>query len=293
MAVIDTPIPITSLIDGVTVKNTDIYPAVDPTDLLQAPTGTTKRYTVTELQTYMQNNLNFSVPTQAIIPVSTTTVLNSSAFGAIVQCTGATPYSVTLPTHSANKIIQFTIQTSANALVTLVPSSGLINGQTSIIYGTGEGCQLFDDGTNYWIMEQNLQPVSFLVSLVGNAQSTPSSVQTVIQFTIKPFDVGNFFNTTTFTYKPLYPGKYLFTLNLLYTNAVVMQVEALIKRLSATNFGSLSLNSSVGQSTAIATGPIQMNGSTDTVQGVALQNSGSSRPISDFTYMTGVRISNF
>jgi hypothetical protein len=46
-------IPITGLTAGTLVKATDTYPAVDTTDHTQAPSGTTKKYTMAQLQTFI------------------------------------------------------------------------------------------------------------------------------------------------------------------------------------------------------------------------------------------------
>lgn len=50
-----TIVDITQLNGGVngTVKATDVYPAVDVTDTTQAPTGTTKRYSIAQLATFI------------------------------------------------------------------------------------------------------------------------------------------------------------------------------------------------------------------------------------------------
>ncbi len=50
-------VPIARLTNG-SVKATDRYPAVDVTDTSQAPSGTTKYYTITELQDYLQDQLS-------------------------------------------------------------------------------------------------------------------------------------------------------------------------------------------------------------------------------------------
>jgi len=44
-----TTLPITSLRPGTSVLDTDVYAAVDVTDLSQSPSGTTKKYTVQQL----------------------------------------------------------------------------------------------------------------------------------------------------------------------------------------------------------------------------------------------------
>jgi len=44
-----------------TVKGTDVYPAVDVTDVTQSPTGTTKPYQILQLVNYILGNLGFEV----------------------------------------------------------------------------------------------------------------------------------------------------------------------------------------------------------------------------------------
>jgi hypothetical protein len=52
--------PITQLIPGSPVKSTDVYPAVDVTDLTQSPSGSTKKYTIADLQSYIITVVNAS-----------------------------------------------------------------------------------------------------------------------------------------------------------------------------------------------------------------------------------------
>ena len=51
-----TPLPYTQLVTGSSVLPTDIYAAVDTTDTTQSPLGSTKQYTVAQLQTGLQIN---------------------------------------------------------------------------------------------------------------------------------------------------------------------------------------------------------------------------------------------
>lgn len=46
-------IPIIDLTPGTIVKATDVYPAVDVTDTTEAASGTTKKYTIAQLQTFI------------------------------------------------------------------------------------------------------------------------------------------------------------------------------------------------------------------------------------------------
>lgn len=92
---------ITMLVAGTQVLGTDVYPAVDVTDLTQAPTGSTKKYTITQLAAYLQMVV-------VELPLIIVTALSE-------QMTGNTRYitnnvgqvSLTLPTTFAiNQIIE-------------------------------------------------------------------------------------------------------------------------------------------------------------------------------------------
>lgn len=93
--------PINQLPVGLTVKATDIYPAVDTTDHTESPTGTCKQYTVGELAGYLPNSLYSSSNLMTVTSSSTAnltatyynglanngigaTLTNSGAFAALV-----------------------------------------------------------------------------------------------------------------------------------------------------------------------------------------------------------------
>lgn len=83
--------PITQLTPG-TVQLTDVYPAVDTTDFTQAPTGTTKKYTIAQLQGTLavassSNRVSCKVATTAAL----TAVYNNgtSGVGATLTNSGA------------------------------------------------------------------------------------------------------------------------------------------------------------------------------------------------------------
>ena len=108
-------VPITQLNGGVngTVKATDVYPAVDVTDPTQAPTGTTKRYTIQQLA-------NFIGAAELPPTIMNNQVLLSVANGTPVWSTAMYPSTV-----SANQIL---FASSANLVQGLspVPNSALI-----------------------------------------------------------------------------------------------------------------------------------------------------------------------
>lgn len=75
-------IPITGLTAGTAVLATDVYPAVDTTDFTQAPTGTTKKYTIAQLQTFMG--------ALTIVPVSGSTATIQGGNAYIINNAGPT-----------------------------------------------------------------------------------------------------------------------------------------------------------------------------------------------------------
>ena len=92
-----TIVDITQLNGGVngTIKSTDIYPAVDTTDTSQAATGTTKRYSIAQLQSFI---------------VSATGVTWNSVSGitqAMVNGNGYVPTNVLLTTFTLPVTIPF------------------------------------------------------------------------------------------------------------------------------------------------------------------------------------------
>jgi len=65
---------------GTIVKGTDVYPAVDVTDLSSSPTGTTKQYTMTQLAAYIAPiSINWSTKVQ---------VISATGSGTYTQTTG-------------------------------------------------------------------------------------------------------------------------------------------------------------------------------------------------------------
>lgn len=89
-----TPVDITQLQAG-TVKGTDVYPAVDVTDTAQAPSGTTKKYTVTQLASYIASSVG-GITFSTVSGTSQTLVTNHGYITSNVALT-----TFTLPTTAA------------------------------------------------------------------------------------------------------------------------------------------------------------------------------------------------
>jgi hypothetical protein len=69
-------IDITSLLAGIQVLATDVYPAVDTTDPTQSPQGSTKKYTIAQLVTFLQTAL-ITFPTTIVTALSLQMVPNN------------------------------------------------------------------------------------------------------------------------------------------------------------------------------------------------------------------------
>lgn len=91
-------VDITQLNGGVngTVQSTDIYPAVDVTDTTQAPTGTTKRYSISQLATFIGSGSGGGVTWVTVTGTTQTIAINHGYIPLNVALT-----SFTMPTTAA------------------------------------------------------------------------------------------------------------------------------------------------------------------------------------------------
>lgn len=229
------------------------------------------------------------------------TVLTSDDFGTQVVCTSSPAYAVTLPSVTSNngKYIDFFINTASNALVTITPASGVIQGQSTFILGSGESCRVYCDGTNWWVQNLMLTPLSFFITRNNVVQVIPDSTNTKIQFTTESYDIGGFFdNVTNYRYTPLYPGKYCFYLSARYeTTANSCITQSLIFQngvhLSTNTNNNIAAGTPVSDTNFIV---LDMNGSTDYVEFYTVHNAGAPKNLLgtvEYTYAGGYRVSNF
>lgn len=214
----------------------------------------------------------------SVLSINAISNIATADWGKTVICSGASAYPATLVTHVANRWIKFSIQTTSNALVTIFPFTGTINGQASIIVGSGDAVTIWDDGTNYWVVEQFLQPVSFVAFKNANQLITTGSNQEIV-FNTASVNVGGFFNVATGRFTPLLPGRYRYnsagvfaTGSTAYTQATRPFVN------SVTQIGQSSfIPAAVGQNAShVCAGSWLLNGSTDYLSIWAFQNSGGS-----------------
>jgi hypothetical protein len=240
------------------------------------------------------NNTQFSPHT-----INTTASLSSSVIGQEVICTGSSAYTITLPAVAANLYFDVFCQTTSHAIVTLSPASGTIAGQTNIALGSGDGVRIMSDGTNWWVLQNWLQPASFSATKSTTTAITSAGIVT-IKFDTKSSDIGGFYDTSTYTYTPLLPGIYNFTANSAFaSNAGTNYTSKIFLNQSGTIVSQdvqfLSSGTFVFQN--IVNQVLSMNGSTDYILISATQNSGSSVNINstgtDLGTFQGTRIALF
>lgn len=131
--------------DGITPKNTDVYSAVDVTDTNQSPDGTTKRYTIQALSSFV--NLTAPVKSVAGKTGDVTLVANditnfntAAAAAAPVQSVNGLTGSVTLTTANINDTVNKRYLTDAQ-LQTVQNTSGINTGDQNLfknITATGQ-----------------------------------------------------------------------------------------------------------------------------------------------------------
>ena len=190
---VQTPIPLT-LLPGVTnATSSDLYYAVQ--------SGVAVQQTGLQISAMVSQNL---LPP---LVITSGTTLTSAAFGKTIICKGSSAYTINLPAGASGAFINFIFDTTSFALVTLNPLSGTIDGQSSLTYGSNEGCGIYNDGTHWITFSQKIQPINALGSTSLSTTVAPS-MDVQIQFNIANYDPYSFLNTSTYNYTPKYPGVY-------------------------------------------------------------------------------------
>lgn len=131
-------LPITQLQPGTTLADDDVFPAVDVSDLTESPSGTTKKYTMLDVQEYILGIdlwVNVTSSTQAMTPEVgyvtdnsvtpvTFTLPTTAAFGTTIKVVGMSPGGWTIEQNFGQQIM-------FNSSLTTLGSSG---GLSSLIY---------------------------------------------------------------------------------------------------------------------------------------------------------------
>jgi len=135
------------------------------------------------------------------------------------------------------------------------------------------------------------QPTKPMFRVVRSAdQSIANDTATVVQLDDKTttgfFDIGGYFNTSTYRYTPLVTGYYSVTASGLLESAHYMWTS--IRRNGTEEFSSRdAATSGAVFPTSIASGILYMNGSTDYLDVTVYHNAGSSKNIRGLDSMRG------
>ena len=128
-------------------------------------------------------------------------------------------------------------------------------------------------------------------------QNIPNAAHTEIQFNSTVFDVGRYFNTSTYRYHPLVAGYYLINASVMIQSTTPDYVEIKVSKNSSATpefLGRGTESNSVNVYVmALTSGIVYLNGSTDYVTASVVHNIGSTQTISannHETYLTGYLI---
>lgn len=228
--------------------------------------------------------------------LSSATTLTGAAYGQTQVCTGASNYTITLPAASADKYIDFLFVPTSNAIVTVSPPSGTIDGQANLMYIAGEGCRLFSDGTNFWTQWEKVQPVSFKAAFSVD-QTFPSNMLNPLKFDSVIFNVGGFYDNVGFLFTPP-PGKYRMGLSVYFDGVFSSndQIGILIVNTSAIDIAGGTTFVAVNSADVTACTSTDYFDGTTSVLGFAVQTNAGSQNISSdpgVTFFDGTRLSRY
>jgi hypothetical protein len=146
-----------------------------------------------------------STLTASEVAVSSGATLTSTAFGRMHICSGASDYTLVLPTASGNagKIIGFRAARSAAAFITIDGSgSETVDGKSAFVIRAGEVLTLLSDGTNFEILDYRHCKV-FAAATRTAVQTIAGVVFTKVQLNViegSNGNVGGAFDTTTYRF---------------------------------------------------------------------------------------------
>ena len=130
----------------------------------------------------------------------------------------------------------------------------------------------------------------------SNQAGLTSGSETKIQFTFKEIDSHGWFDAVTnYRFKPQIPGKYLIVLTtqMLTTASGTFVIARIFKNGAKAAQGTAIQNNGTSGNVSIASRILDMNGSTDYVEGYVFHNKGSNADLdgtSTETFMYGVRV---
>ena len=214
----------------------------------------------------------------------------SSASRIYVTATGAGRSITGLAGGSAGRVI--TLVNAGSLFITLEnedAGSSAANrfslGSTDISLWTGDSVVLVYDenasGGRWRCVAKRISEPSFSAYRSSTQAVTTGVGGETVELNVEGFDTHGWFDTTTYRFTPLLPGKYLFTwcIGLASLKDGGYFQTQLRKNGSSVTYGSQSVNGAIGDAISSGSRPLQMNGSTDYVDLFVAHDHGSDRNI--------------
>lgn len=159
------------------------------------------------------SSLNF---TKQFVRGGSVSSISYNIYGSLIFTTNSSNTSMTLPDPTTSGVVfkdcyfYYHCGNTSNALDTFDNSvaGGTIQGQTSVVFGAGDSCMFYTDGTssNYFIQNLVLQPADFRAYRSTNATLPATGSSLTVLFDTEVRDIGNFYATGTGIWTPLLPG---------------------------------------------------------------------------------------
>ena len=171
----------------------------DPSNLLLSSEN------LNDVQNKSQSRLNIYNTIQITSDIS----LDESAYGSnvIIRNRSITNYTITLPNASLSEYgyINIFADIPLRASLTIIGNAN-ISGQSSIIMGSCDSITIMSNGSEYFIINQSLNPCGFLANL-SSANIVPNT-NTNLLFNNVSLNIGNGYNAISGTFTPPLPGVY-------------------------------------------------------------------------------------
>lgn len=170
-------------------------------------------------------------------------------------------------------------------------------GSTDISLWTGDSVVLvYDENASRWrCVAERIDRARFAAYLAADETGIATGTIEPINIATESFDSHGWYDTSTYRYTPLLPGKYLFTWAATISSlaATAVCISFLYKNGASVARGSQVVNGGTGDNISVGSYLVDMNGSTDYVDLRVFHNHGSNRDIkggTEYTRLSGERV---
>lgn len=241
-------------------------------------------------QTQTQVN---AVSSSTVLPVE---LINSQLY--LVDSSGG-DVTLTLPlasTMTGKSLFFKKTDASANSMIVLANVADLIDGEVSVESDAQyDGLLMIASGGTSWhTVADYARTVGFSADRDGELQqSIPSGVATIVQNSVVKFDIGNFYNNSTYTWQPK-PGIYAIKCHVRIFNLDSNdEVDVVITKNGSPLYFNNKFGTANNQNPAVGAEGVTIADGTDTYQMTVEHNQGGPLNISSNsieTYFYGLRI---